>query len=273
MSVPLPVVEPKPRGWSKRYAAVFSEQEVVDHYHLRPPYPDETVELLAELAAGGAVVDLGCGTGELARRLAPLVERVDAVDVSAPMIGAGRMLPGGDSANLRWHIGRVEEIDLGCPYGLAVAGSSMHWFDWGSLFPRLVELLPDGVLAVVHRAWMRDERLTAALVPVYDRHSSNEDFEDLDLFAELGRRSLFEESGRSESAPEPWRPTLDEIVGAHFSASGFAPSKLVDSDRFAAEIRQAVETTIEPRDGRYDLDVVGTVVWGQPVPGTRVPGT
>ena len=273
MSVPLPVVEPKPRGWSERYAAVFSEREVVDHYHLRPPYPDETVELLAELAAGGAVVDLGCGTGELARRLAPLVERVDAVDVSAPMIEAGRMLPGGDSANLRWHVGRVEEIDLGGPYRLAVAGSSMHWFDWGSLFPRLVELLPGGVLAIVHRAWMRDERLTAALVPVYDRHSSNEDFEDLDLLAELARRSLFEESGRSESAPEPWRPTLDELVSLHFSMSGFAPSRLGDPKGFAADVRAAVSSTLEARDGRYDLEVVGTVTWGKAVPGTEVPGT
>ena len=242
---------------------MFREQAVVDHYHLRPPYPEESVRLLAQIASGGAVVDLGCGTGELARRLASTA-RVDAVDVSAPMVERGRLLPGGESASLRWHIGRVEDVELDGPYALAVAGDSMHWFDWGTLFPRLVELVPDGMLALVHREWLRDEQLWASLNPVYDRHSWNEEFEPHDLVAELERRSLFVESGRSESEPVPWRPTLEELVAVHFSASGFAPSKLTDRERFAAEVRAAVESTLEPRDDRYDLDVVATVTWGRP---------
>jgi len=262
----LPVVEPKPRGWSQRYAAVFSEQGVVDHYHLRPPYPAETIDLLAELAGSGAIVDLGCGTGELARRLAPRVERVDAVDVSAPMVERGRTLPGGDAPNLRWLVGPVESVPLDGPYTLALAGDSMHWFDWETLFPRLVPALGShGVLALVHREWMRDERLRAALAPIYRHHSWNEDFEPLDLVAELQRRSLFSQTGRRESSPEPWRPTLDELVSAHFSASGFAPARLADPDRFAADLRRAVEVTLESREGRYDLDVVGIVTWGEPL--------
>jgi SAM-dependent methyltransferase len=258
-------VEPKPKGWSQRYGAVFAEQGVVDHYHLRPPYPRETIDLLASLAAGGAVLDLGCGTGELARRLAPRVARVDAVDVSEAMVARGRGLPGGDALGLRWIVGPVEETDLEGPFTLVLAGDSMHWFDWDALFPRLAgALAADGTLALVHREWLRDARLWAALAPVFARHSWNEDFEPRDLVEELGRRSLFSQSGKSESAPEPWRPTLGELVSVHFSASGFAPSKLADPDRFAAEVRRAVETTLESHDGRYDLDVVGTVVWGRP---------
>lgn len=48
------------------------------------------------------VLDLGAGKGALARPLAERVDRVDAVDVSAAMIEAGRRRPGGDRANLRW---------------------------------------------------------------------------------------------------------------------------------------------------------------------------
>ncbi len=148
------------------------------------------------------------------------------------------------------------------------AGDSVHWFDWEVVIPRIAGTLEEaGVLAVVHREWLRDEQLWTHLVPVYGRHSWNEDFVPLDPVAELERRGLFSRLGRHESAPEPWRPTLDELVGVHFSASGFAPTRLADRDRFEAEIREAVCSTLEPRDGRYDLDVVATVVWGRPPAG------
>jgi SAM-dependent methyltransferase len=261
----LALVEPKPRGWSERYAAVFAGRDVVDHYHLRPPYPAETIDVLARLAAGGAALDLGCGPGELARRLAPRVARIDAIDVSGAMVERGRALPGGDAPNLRWYVDRVEEVPLDGPYALAVAGDSIHWFDWQAVFPRLAEVLGEaGVLAVVHRDWLRDEALRKQLVPVYRRHSWNEDFAPLDPVAELERRGLFTRVGAHESAAEPWRPTLDDLVGVHYSASGFAPSRLADPERFDAEVREAVCSTLEPRDGRYDLDVVATVVWGRP---------
>jgi SAM-dependent methyltransferase len=258
-------VEPKPQGWSERYGAVFAEQDVVDHYHLRPAYPEETIGVLAGLARGGMVLDLGCGPGELARRLAQRVERVDAVDVSAPMIERGRALPGGDAPNLRWLLGRVEQVVLAGPYALALAGDSIHWFDWDVALPRVAELLdPEGVLAIVRRDWLRDERLRGLLAPVYARHSWNDEFESLDPVTELERRGLFVRSGEHAAAPCPWRPTLDEIVDVHYSTSGFALSRLSDREQFERETRQLVEETLEPRDGRYDLDVVATVVWGRP---------
>jgi hypothetical protein len=50
------------------------------------------------------------GTGAIARRLAPLVDRVDAVDFSSAMIEAGRQLPNGDHAHLRWVEGDMEQV-------------------------------------------------------------------------------------------------------------------------------------------------------------------
>jgi SAM-dependent methyltransferase len=137
------VTEPKPAGWGAAYAAVFGHDDVVAAYRLRPPYPEETIQALAALAKGGAVLDAGCGTGELARRLAPLAERVDAVDVSAAMLAEGRTLPSGDAANLRWVHGSIEEALLEPPCALAVAGDCSHWFDWPSAMPRLREVLAD----------------------------------------------------------------------------------------------------------------------------------
>jgi SAM-dependent methyltransferase len=258
-------MEPKPKGWSEPYAAVFREQSVVDAYHLRPAYPAETFDVLAELADGGAVLDVGCGPGDLARPLASRVTRVDAVDVSAAMVELGRTRPGGSAANLRWTVGRVETAELDPPYALVVAGDSIHWLDWPVALPLFAAVLEPGApLAVVHRDWLRDDRARERLRPIYARHSWNADFAPLDPAGELERRGLFDRRGERTTAPEPWRPTLNEIVGGHFSMSGFAPERLRDPGMFADEVRAAIETTLEATDGRYDLDVTATIVWGTP---------
>jgi SAM-dependent methyltransferase len=258
-------MEPKPKGWGEPYAAVFRDQSVVDRYHLRPAYPQETFELLASLAHGGPVLDVGCGPGDLARPLAARVAHVDAVDVSGPMITLGRTLPGSDAPNLRWIHERVESAELEPAYSLVVAGDSIHWFDWSTALPLFGSVLePDGMLAIVHRDWLRDERARERLRPIYARHSWNADFEPLDAVEELERRDLFERRGEKTTAPDAWRPTLDEVVDGHLSMSGFAPDRLRNPAGFRAEVRDAVEATLEPRGGRYDLDVTATVIWGRP---------
>jgi SAM-dependent methyltransferase len=257
-------VDPKPLGWGDRYAAVFSDRSVVDVYHLRPSYPEQTIDELARLAGGRAVLEAGCGLGELSRRLALRVERVDAVDVSAPMVERGRSLPGGDAPNLRWSVGRVEDAELDPPYALVVAGDSIHWLDWDRALPRFASVLgADGLLAIVHRDWLNDERVRARLRPIYERHSWNADFTPLDPATELERRGLFERQGELETSA-PWRPTLDELVGVHFSTSGLARDRVRDPDGLAADLSAEIEQTLEPEDARYDLDVVARIVWGRP---------
>ena len=126
-------------------------------------YPEETIAKLAELAQGGAVLDAGCGTGELARRLAPLVERVDAVDVSAAMLAEGRTLPGADAANLRWVHGSIEDAPLDAAVRAGRRRRQRSLVRLAVALPRFRDVLGDeGLLAIVHRDWLRDERLPGA---------------------------------------------------------------------------------------------------------------
>jgi SAM-dependent methyltransferase len=262
------VVEPKPPGWSAVHAATFQHASAAANYRHRPPYPVVTIDLLAQLAAGGAVLDAGCGPGDLGRALAPRVERVDAVDVSAPMIDSGRAADGGNAPNLRWIEARIEDAPLDPPYSLVVAGDSVHWFDWEVALPRFAESLAEsGVLAVVERAWLPAPETKALLEPIYGRHG-NHDFAALDPVHELERRALFARDGRHESPPTPWRPTLDELLGYHHSMSGFVVERLEDPATFDAEVAAVVEPLPRVDGGRFELVTRATVTWGRPIEAT-----
>src|SRR3989442_12993521 len=98
----------------------FQDQSLVDRYHLRPASPPETLTILNELIVDGprVVLDVGCGTGNIARPLADSGERIDAVDLSLPMLERARMLPRGDSPKIRWLHERAKDVELEPPYAL-----------------------------------------------------------------------------------------------------------------------------------------------------------
>jgi len=260
----------KPAGWAEPYAATFELESVADHYRLRPPYPAATIDLLGSLVDSGlpVVLEAGCGIGELSRALVRRGLRVDAVDRSEAMVARGRVMDGGDESDLRWIVGKVESAELATAYGLVVCADSIHWFDWAATFPRIRGLLtPHGYLAVVQRDWLHDASSKPRLGALYARHGTNRDFRPLDAVEELVTRDLFEPVGEQTAPRDPWRPTLDELVGCHHSQSSFAREQMADPAAFDREVAQAVLETLEPADdGRFDLWVDATVVWG------RVPG-
>ena len=268
------VMESKPAHWRAEYGAGFADARVADSYRYRPPYPEQVVELLAGLAgkAPGAVLDVGCGPGDLARRLVDRVDRVDAVDASAAMLAVGRRLPGGDHPGVRWQHASAETALLNPPYALVTAGESLHWMDWPVVLPRFARVLaPGGVLAVVERDWDGPPRLTARLRPLFARYSSVRDFRPMDVVAEVERRGLFTPLGERRCGPEPWRPTVEEYLEARHSQRGFSRAHL-DSGS-AAAFDRAIRDVLDDLVGageigrvqdRLDLAVQARVVWGVP---------
>src|ERR1051326_5118342 len=145
-------MHPKPAFLSPQIASAFQEPSVVRAYQYRPMYSAAVFDILAGLVVDQPrhVLDVGCGTGFLARHLVGRVEHVDAVDVSPAMIGAGKQLPRGNHAALTWILGRVEDAPLSPPYALITAGDSLHWMDWEVVMPRFAQMLtPHGVLAIL----------------------------------------------------------------------------------------------------------------------------
>ncbi|HET9015458.1 MAG TPA: class I SAM-dependent methyltransferase [Thermomicrobiaceae bacterium] len=250
-------------------AAVWEDAATAAAYARRPTYPPAIFDILAGLVvdAPRAVLDLGCGTGFVARPLAPRVARVDAVDASAAMVDEGRRLPGGDAPNLRWIVGRAEEAPLDPPYALVTAGESLHWMDWGVLLPRLAgTLTPGGALAILDLSVpVVDPDLRADVVAVIRRYSTFTEWRpDFDLVAELERRGLFRRAGRAETDVVPLRQPVDAYVESfHARASLAWPRMAPDAAAaFDAELRQAVLARVGET---VELAVRGVVVWGRPL--------
>ncbi len=257
----------RPPQWTLENASRFGDRTVVAAYHLRLPYPPEIHDELLKLIADShpLLLDVGTGTGELARALAPRIDRVHAVDMSAAMLARGRELPGGDAPNLRWIQSRVEEFDSDERYGLIAAGDSLHWMDWDVVLPRFARLLaPGGYLAIVHRsdlapAWQED---LGALIA---RYSTARFYETFDLIEELERRGLFEVVGRFTSAPRDARQSVDEYVESFHSRSSFSRETMprADAGAFGAALRSLVAPW--SNDGFVQLQTVGEIVWGYPL--------
>jgi ubiquinone/menaquinone biosynthesis C-methylase UbiE len=148
------VSDTKPAHLSGEYGVWFKDPLLAAAYPARPPYPDGVIHLLRKLIrhTSGAVLDVGCGTGELARRLAPSVGRVDAVDFSKAMLELARRLPGGDARNIRWTLGAAEDVALKAPYELITAGECLHWMDLDLVMVRFARVLTsNGSLAIIDR--------------------------------------------------------------------------------------------------------------------------
>jgi SAM-dependent methyltransferase len=268
-------MRPKPIHLAPEYGAQFQDESVAAAYPNRPPYPAEVFTVLHGLITDvpPAVLDVGCGTGDIARRLSPLVERVDAVDVSAAMIAQGRRQVGGDASNLRWVRSSVEVATLSPPYSLITAGESLQWLAWDVVFRRFAEVLtPHGVVAIIDRDWDFSPEVRKRLFPIIGRFSTNREFRPFDLPAELTARGLFNREGQRRIDPESWHPTIAEYVECRHSQNGLSRQRMGSqaAAAFDAETRAALldlcrEGALELRDGRLVLAVAATIIWGRPL--------
>ena len=252
------------------YADTFKDRQVVDAYGHRPPYPDEVFAILASLLSDEprSVLDVGAGSGDLARRMVDFAERVDAIDFSESMIEQGKRLPNGEHPHLRWIHGKVEEVLIAPPYALITAGSSIHWMQWERAFPLFRSALtPHGSLALVYRrtlpmAWddaMR--KLRAQFSTRRDQQRGSRVVEELEA------RGFFRQQGTQETAPVPFSQSIEDFIEGLHSRSSF--SRELMGQQQAAELDRQVRNLLlqfHP-DGMLPLQVVGKVIWGTPESG------
>jgi len=257
----------KPDIWDPRRAESFKDEDTVKAYRFRAPYPAETFQILSGLIADSArtVLDAGCGTGEIARNLIDLVDRVDAVDFSLPMIESGKKLPHGTHSNLNWICGKAEDATLNPPYSLITAGHSLHWLDWEVVMPRFAEMLiPNGCLAIVGNVFSPPvwEKELRALKVKYGGYSFLKPF---DLGKELEKAGLFKRNGERETAPVIYSNSRDAYVEHFHSRSDMARITMGEEAAagFDNDLRELLAEYVE--GDTVEITLHARITWGKPV--------
>lgn len=183
-----------------------------DYATHRQGQPAETYRRLAALGVGlpgQVVVDLGTGTGDLARGLARRGARATGVDPSTALLAEAARLATAERLDVAWRHGTAEATGL--PAGgadVVTAAQAWHWFDAPRAAAEARRLLrPGGALAIVYLDWLegrggvvehtlalvarhRTEPMPAATLvghrgvyPTFPDQLADAGFTDLELFA------------------------------------------------------------------------------------------
>lgn len=130
-----------------------------DYARFRAGFPDsmfDRLEALLGKAAGRDVVDIGTGTGALARGFALRGARVVAVDPDDRLLEAAKRIDIAASLAIEYRIGKAEAIPLADDVADVVcAGQCWHWFN-GPVAAREIARItrPRGRVVIANFDWL-----------------------------------------------------------------------------------------------------------------------
>ena len=198
----------------------------------RPRYPDVLIERIVAVAPGGLVLDVGVGTGIVARQFQVAGCQVLGVDPDARLAEFARQ------TRVEVEVSTFEAWEAaGRRFDAVVSGESWHWVDPVAGAAKAAEVLrPGGRLAVFWNTGQPPAGLDEAFAEVYRRVLP------ASLVARLGRRSIEEahsamcakaadgmQATGAFDAPEQWRfewaqsYTRDEWLDALQTSGGAIP--------------------------------------------------
>ncbi|MEV4056509.1 class I SAM-dependent methyltransferase [Amycolatopsis sp. NPDC049688] len=232
--------------------------EVSSYYQrFRRGYPPEVADALAAafaLTRDDVVLDLGCGTGQLTRVLAPRAGAVLGMDPEPAMLAQARQATA--EPNVTWLLGADSDIGALTPLvgpgrlAAVTVAQALHWMDHERLFAAVRPLLrPGGGIAVVTNGeplWLQDTAWSAALrevvsaylgTPVHRTCGTDEASQERYAAALAAAGYAVGSSVVEYSAPL----SVEEITGGVFSA--MSPEQLPAPDArpaFTERVRAAV---------------------------------
>jgi SAM-dependent methyltransferase len=216
--------------------------EVAEEYDRhRPTYPDALVDRAYEgIAPGAAVLEIGCGTGQLTRSLLARGLRVTAVEPGQQLLARARDQLRG-LGDVQFINARLEDASLPrAHYSAVFSASAIHWIDPDVSWRKLADSLVDGgILALVSYFGLDDPRssddqqaLRAAIRTIAPGLGGLPTYHDLDEI-------LAGVAARRENVSEVWA-----WLGSYEIARNYA-ADLFDDAQILAVPRQMEHTAEE----------------------------
>jgi SAM-dependent methyltransferase len=191
----------------------------------RLPYAPGLADALAHdlgLDGRGRLLDVGCGPGTIARRLAPLFEAVTGLDPDPGMLAeAARLAAAAGIVHATWVRERAEALPAGLGlFRVITFGASFHWMDRPRVAGAVRTMLtPDGAVVQVDAPGYRPDALLMEAGHGRLRYPPPPD----SAIEELRRRYL----GPDRRAGQGIRNTSPGSEDDVFQAAGFMPARTV----------------------------------------------
>ncbi len=212
----------------------------------RRRYPAELIARLLEITSGdrGRLVDLGCGTGQLALQLAPFFQHVVGIDPEPDMLHeADRLAREQAVENIEWMTGSAAELhQLERALGrcdLVTIGTAFHFMEPGSVLDELQRIAAGGAVAVAYNGspiWLHPDPWAKALRAVLEARLGP--LRDVDFTA---------------AALEAAEETMREIGYTHVERWEHTQVETIDLDFLIGHVLSATSTDQIPSAQRADF--------------------
>lgn len=223
-----------------------------DYAKHRAGFPESFFERLAGMGVGVVgqqVVDLGTGTGTLARGFARRGCAVIGIDPAAPLMEQAKQLGEGEGVTVDYRVATAEHTGLpDASADVVTAGQCWHWFDGDAAAREVWRVLrPAGTTVITHFDWIplkgnmieATEQLilahnpnwkgagTPGLYPRWLAHLAENGFSDLETFS----YDVF-----VPYTPEAWRGRIRASAGV---GASLPPDRVEAFDLALAELLAA----------------------------------